>query len=86
MYKIKYSKEAIKDIERLRAARLDKKAKSLIDLIKEDPFASPPEWEPLIGDLKGYYSRRINLKHRLVYQVDRENKVVRIQRMWSHYE
>lgn len=86
MYKIKYSREAIKDIERLRAARLDKKAKSLIDLIKEDPFASPPEWEPLIGDLKGYYSRRINLKHRLVYQVDRENKVVRIQRMWSHYE
>lgn len=86
MYNIKYSKEALKDIQRLKAVKLDQKAKHLVDIIKEDPFTYPPEWEALQGDLKGYYSRRINIKHRLVYQVDQDRKVVRILRMWSHYD
>lgn len=86
MYNIKYSKEALKDIQRLKAVNLDQKAKALVDIMKENPFARPPEWEALQGDLKGYYSRRINIKHRLVYQVNQESKIVRIQRMWSHYD
>ena len=86
-YKIVYDKEvAKKDIAHLKAARLDKKAKDLIDVLREDPFRSPPSFEKLVGDLKGLYSRRINIKHRLVYQVFEEEKVVRILNMWTHYE
>lgn len=82
----KYNKEALKDIQRLKAVKLDQKAKALVDIIKENPFANPPAWEALQGELKGYYSMRINIKHRLVYQVNQESKLVRIQRMWSHYD
>lgn len=86
-YKIFFDKEvAKKDISHLKAARLDKKAKDLIDVLREDPFRSPPSFEKLVGDLKGLYSRRINIKHRLVYQVFEEEKVVRILSMWTHYE
>lgn len=86
MYKIEYYKKALKDIPKLKASGLDKKAKLLIDLIKEDPFQNQPPYEKLLGDLMGYYSRRINIQHRLVYEVLEDEKVIRIIRMWTHYE
>lgn len=78
MYKIEYYKKALKDIPKLKASGLDKKAKLLIDLIKEDPFQNPPPYEKLLGDLMGYYSRRINIQHKLVYEVLEDEKVIRI--------
>jgi Txe/YoeB family toxin of toxin-antitoxin system len=86
MYRIVYTKTAIKDIPRLKAAHLDSKAKALIDVIRENPFQTPPSYEKLVGDLQGLYSRRINLQHRLVYQVLEEEKVVKIVSLWTHYE
>lgn len=86
MYKIVYTKTAIKDIPRLKAAHLDSKAKALIDVIRENPFQTPPSYEKLVGDLQALYSRRINLQHRLVYQVLEEEKVVKIVSLWTHYE
>lgn len=84
-YSILYSKEAQKDAKNLSAAGLDTKAKELIALISQNPFQTPPSYEKLVGNLSGAYSRRINIKHRLVYQVIEETKIVRILRMWSHY-
>lgn len=86
MYKILYTKQAKKDAKKLQASALDKKAKQLIELIAKDPFAFPPSFEALVGDLSGAYSRRINVQHRLVYSVDEKKKIVRILRMWTHYE
>ena len=86
MYRIVYTKTAIKDIPRLKAAHLDSKAKALIDVIRENPFQTPPSYEKLVGDLQVLYSRRINLQHRLVYQVLEEEKVVKIVSLWTHYE
>lgn len=86
MYTIVYTKNATSDIPKLKAAKLDKKAKKLIDLIRENPFQTPPPFEKLLGDLQGAYSRRINIKHRLVYQVIEEQNVVKIISMWTHYE
>ena len=87
-------KQAAKDAKKLKAAGLDKKAKKLIEVIKADPFATPPAYEPLVGNLAGLYSRRINLQHRLVYEVHPYSKpgfgetdgVVKVIRMWTHYE
>ena len=84
-YKILYSKEAQKDAKNLSAAGLADKAKELIEIIKCNPFQTPPSYEKLVGNLSGAYSRRINIKHRLIYQVIEESKTVRILRMWSHY-
>ena len=84
-YKILYSKEAQKDAKNLSAAGLADKAKELIAILAENPFQTPPSYEKLVGNLSGAYSRRINIKHRLVYQVIEESKTVRILRMWSHY-
>ncbi len=84
-YKILYSKLALKDAKKLTSANLDKKTKELIEIIKKDPFKNPPPYEKLVGNLNGSYSRRINIQHRLVYEVREEDKVVRISRMWSHY-
>jgi Txe/YoeB family toxin of toxin-antitoxin system len=84
-YKILYSKLALKDAKKLSSANLDKKAKELIEIIKKDPFQKPPPYERLVGNLEGSYSRRINIQHRLVYEVREDDKVVRISRMWSHY-
>jgi Txe/YoeB family toxin of toxin-antitoxin system len=84
-YKILYSKLALKDAKKLSSANLDKKAKELIETIKKDPFKNPPPYEKLVGNLNGSYSRRINIQHRLVYEVRESNKVIRISRMWSHY-
>ncbi len=84
-YKILYSKLASKDAKKLSSANLDKKAKELIEIIKKDPFKNPPPYEKLVGNLHGSYSRRINIQHRLVYEVRESDNIVRISRMWSHY-
>jgi len=86
VYKIQYHKKAVKEIEKLKMNKLDIKAKKLIDIIKENPYQNPPPYEKLTGDLKDYYSRRINIQHRLVYQVIEKEKTVRILSMWTHYE
>ena len=85
MYKILYSKYALKDAKKLTAANLDKKAKALIEVLKVNPLQNPPPYEKLVGNLQGAYSRRINIKHRIVYEVKESDKVVRVLRMWSHY-
>ena len=86
MYTIKYTKAAVKDIPKLKAAHLDSKAKLLIDLIRENPYQTQPSYEKLIGNLQGLFSRRINLQHRLVYEVYENEKVIKIISMWTHYE
>jgi len=86
MYRVEISKKAIKDIKKLKSAGLSDKARKLVDLLKENPNTTPPSYEKLVGDLDGMYSRRINIQHRLVYIVNEEKQVVRVLRMWSHYE
>ena len=86
MYTIVFTKRAVNDIPKLKAAGLDKKAKALVELLKENPLQSPPTFEKLKGDLNGAFSRRINIKHRLVYQIIEEQKTVKILLMWTHYE
>jgi len=86
MYKVVYDKRAVKAIPSLKAVKLDEKVKKLIEILKENPFRNPPPYEQLVGDLKGFYSRRINIQHRLVYQVYEEEKTVKIVSMWTHYE
>lgn len=95
MWKIIFTKQAAKDAKKLKSAGLEKKAKKLINIIEIDPFAKPPSYESLVGNLSGLYSRRINLHHRLVYQVlqnpqpnDNEQfeGIVKVIRMWSHYD
>lgn len=73
MYRIVYEKQAVKDIKNLKSVRLDVKAKKLVELLKENPFQNPPPYEALVGNLQGVYSRRINIQHRLVYQVYNES-------------
>ena len=85
-FKVKFTKQAVKDLEYLKAANLSKKAKKLVDIMKENPYQNPPPYEKLIGDLDGMYSRRINIQYRLVYEVDNEEKIIKIIRMWMHYE
>ena len=85
-YKVVYTKNAAKDISNLKAANLSNKAQNLIELIKENPFQNPPPYEKLFGNLSGLYSRRINIQHRLVYEVLEDIKTVKIISMWSHYE
>ena len=85
-YKIVYTKTAVKDIPKLKAAHLDGIAKDLIEIIKRNPYQTPPSYEKLVGDMKEAYSRRINIKHRLVYQVYEEEKTIKIISLWSHYE
>ena len=86
MYYIEYHKKALKDIAKLKQSKLDNKTKQLINLLKENPFQNPPPYEKLIGDLKDLYSRRINIQHRIVYQILEDKKVIRILSLWSHYE
>lgn len=86
MYKVFLSKKALKDKGLLKQAGLEKKARILLQIISVDPFQSPPRYESLRGELEGYYSRRINIQHRLVYSVDRKKKEVFVYRMWTHYE
>jgi len=84
-WKLVYTKQAVKDAQKLKASSLDRKAKRLLDIVKNDPYANPPRYEKLIGDLSGAYSRRINIQHRLVYEVLEEEQTVKIIRMWTHY-
>lgn len=86
MYKIVYTKDSIKDIEKLKGTNLNKKVLALIEIIKNNPFQTPPPYEKLVGDLQGLYSRRINIKHRLVYQILENVQTVKIISMWTHYE
>lgn len=86
MYTIVFSRYAQKDKALLKQAGLDGKAKQLLNLMMENPYANPPAYEKLCGDLKGCYSRRINRQHRIVYMVDDETRTVKILRMWTHYE
>lgn len=95
MFRIVYEKQAGKDIKNLKSAGLDKKAKELIEIIRMNPFQIPPVYESLVGNLQGYYSRRINIQHRLVYQVYAEpitvdggkyQGTIKIIRMWTHYD
>lgn len=86
IYSIYYTKKAAADIPNLKAAKLDTKAKALIDLIRENPYQTPPPFKKLQGDLQGAYSRRINLKHRLVYEVLETEKTIKIISLWSHYD
>lgn len=86
MWTVLYTKNAEKDKPKLKAAGLEKKAKSLLTLLSEIPFQTPPSHEKLVGDLNGYYSRRINIQHRLVYRVDTQKHIVIVHSMWSHYE
>jgi Txe/YoeB family toxin of toxin-antitoxin system len=85
-WNLAYSKYALKDAKKLSAAGLKDKAQALLGLLELDPFQNPPPYEKLVGDLKGTYSRRINIQHRLVYEVFRKEKTVRVLRMWTHYE
>ena len=85
-YGILYSRQAQKDAKKLKRSNLKEQASEFIEILKKDPLQSPPRYESLIGDLKGCYSRRINIQHRLVYEVFEDKKIVHVLRMWSHYE
>jgi toxin YoeB len=85
-WQLVYSKQALKDAKKLKAAGLKTKAETLLALLAEDPFRNPPPFEKLVGDLSGAYSRRINIHNRLVYEVFAKQKTVRVLRMWTHYE
>lgn len=95
MYRIVFEKQALKDLEKLKISGLSEKARKLVDIIRENPYQKPPRYEKLVGNLDGLYSRRINIQHRLVYQVYQEpitvdnfvyQGTVKIIRMWTHYE
>lgn len=85
-WQIVFSKHAVKDARKLAAAGLKPKAQELLAVLAEDPFRNPPPYEKLVGDLAGAYSRRINIQHRLVYEVFAKERIVRVLRMWAHYE
>ena len=86
MWRVVFTKRPLKDAKKLSAAGLRSKTDKLLDILRENPYQAPPPFEKLLGDLSGAYSRRINIQHRLVYQVIAEEKVVKIIRMWTHYE
>ena len=86
MWSLYFTKHAQKDAKKISAAGLKKKAEKHLELLSKNPFQSPPPYEKLVGDLAGAYSRRINIQHRLVYQVYEEEKAVKVLRMWTHYE
>jgi len=85
-WEIVYTKQAQKDAKKVSQSGFKSKAQKLIEVVKENPFQNPPSYEKLVGDLTGAYSRRINIQHRLVYQVYEKEKIVKIIRMWTHYE
>ncbi len=85
-WRVVFTRQARKDAKKLTAAGLKPKAEYLIDILRRDPFQSPPPFEKLLGDLSGAFSRRINVQHRLVYQVLEDERAVKVLRMWTHYE
>ena len=86
MYRIVFSSRAAKDRKLLKQAGFERRAKALLSVIAENPFKTPPPYEKLVGDLSGFYSRSINIQHRIVYQVYKEELTVKILTMWGHYE
>ncbi len=86
MWEVLLTSNAEKDKKLIKMAGLENKARSLLKLLSENPYQNPPSYEKLIGDLKGFYSRRINIQRRLIYQIDDEKKIVVVYTMWSHYE
>jgi Txe/YoeB family toxin of toxin-antitoxin system len=86
MYKLFYTKKALKDAKKLKLSNLHNKTQALLDIIRQAPYQTPPTYEKLTGDLSGAYSRRINIQHRLIYQVLEEEKSIKVIRMWTHYE
>ncbi|MGB3449622.1 MAG: Txe/YoeB family addiction module toxin [Giesbergeria sp.] len=85
-WEVVYARHAQKDAQKLAASGLKVKAQELLAIVKENPFQNPPPYEKLVGDLSSAYSRRINIQHRLVYEVLQEQRIVKVLRMWSHYE
>ncbi|MCC6356116.1 MAG: Txe/YoeB family addiction module toxin [Verrucomicrobiae bacterium] len=85
-YELVYTRQAKKDAKKLKGTPLAARAKELLEVIRRDPFSTTPPFEALLGDLRGAYSRRINVQHRLVYQVLEEERVIKILRLWTHYE
>jgi len=85
-WRLVYTRQAQKDAKKLAASGLKEKAEAIIQILRKNPYQTPPSFEKLVGDLTGAYSRRINIQHRLVYQVLNDEKVVKIIRMWTHYE
>jgi len=85
-FRLVFTKQAQKDAKKLASAGLKPKAQMLLDILADDPFRNPPPYEKLVGDLAGAYSRRINIQHRLVYQVLKRERVVKVLRLWTHYE
>ncbi len=85
-WRVVYSRHAQKDAKKLAKSNLKTKAMKLLELLEKDPFRNPPKFEELTGDLEGAYSRRINIQHRLVYQVLTDKRIVKVLRMWTHYE
>jgi Txe/YoeB family toxin of toxin-antitoxin system len=83
-WKIEFSRNVLKDAKKLKSANLESNLKALLEMIRNNPYE--PSYEKLSGNLKGYFSRRINIKHRLVYSVDEETKIIRVVSVWSHYE
>lgn len=85
-WQVVYAKHALKDAKKIAAAGLKGKAQALLEVLEIDPFQNPPPYEKLVGDLEGAYSRRINIQHRLVYEVFKKERTVRVLRLWTHYE
>ena len=86
IWEVVYSRQAMKDAKKLTASGLKQKAQELLAILADDPFQNPPPFEKLVGDLTGAYSRRINIQHRIVYEVFTKERTVRVLRMWTHYE
>jgi len=85
-WRVVFAKHAIKDARKIASSGLKGKTQELLEVLANDPFQNPPPYEKLVGDLEGSYSRRINIQHRLVYEVFKKERVVRVLRMWTHYE
>ncbi len=85
-WKLVYTKQALKDAKKCSSSGLKPKAMKILEIIQYDPFQKPPPYEKLVGNLKGAFSRRINIKHRLVYEAYKNEKIVKVLRMWTHYE
>ncbi len=85
-WKLVYTKQAQKDAKKLASSGLKNKAKRLLDIIQKDPYQNPPPYEKLVGDLSGAYSRRINIQHRLVYQIYEKEQTIKVIRLWTHYD
>ena len=86
MWTVVFTNQAQKDARKLSSTGLRSKAEQLLEILKRNPFENPPPYEKLVGDLEGAYSRRINIQHRLVYQILKDQKIVKVLRMWTHYE